>query len=256
MLYSRRVAADEPSLAEHVCLALVAEGAAHGWAIGSLLAHDGDIGHIWTLSRPLTYRAIDGLVARKLLKRSAHESGPGRDRVVLAMTRPGRSENDRWLAQPIEHLRDVRTELLVKLTLLERSGADTRPLLIAQRAHFADLLDSLTSASADDDLVQLWRAESARAARRFLDRAIDPAVVSTIAPAAPELRLSARNQLRGVVTGVTHSEIMSTVKMVLPDGQRLNASITREATTDLDVAPGDNVIAIIKSTTVMIAKPD
>ncbi len=248
------MAADEPSLAEHVCLALVAEGAAHGWAIGSLLAHDGDIGRVWTLSRPLTYRAIDGLVARKLLKRSAHESGPGRDRVVLTVTRSGQSENVRWLAQPIEHLRDVRTELLVKLTLLERSGADTRPLLVAQRVHFAGLLDSLTSASADDDIVDLWRAESARAVRRFLDRAIDPAAAPPTAADAPELRLSARNQLKAVVTGVTHSEIMSTVKMVLPDGQRLNASITREATTDLDVAPGDDVIAIIKSTTVMIAK--
>lgn len=249
------MAADEPSLAEHVCLALVAEGAAHGWAIGSLLAHDGDIGRIWTLSRPLTYRAIDGLVTRKLLKRSAHESGPGRDRVVLTVTRAGRAANDRWLAEPIAHLRDVRTELLVKLTLLERGGADTKPLLIEQRAHFAGLLDSLTSTSADGDIVDLWRAESARAVRRFLDHAIDPSFIPAVAADAPDLRLSARNQLRAVVTGVTHSEIMSTVKMVLPDGQRLNASITREATTDLDVAPGDDVVAVIKSTTVMIAKP-
>lgn len=247
--------ADEPSLAERVCLALVAEGAVHGWAIGSLLAHDGDIGRIWTLSRPLTYRAIDGLVARKLLKRSAQASGPGRERVLLTVTRAGRAENDRWLAQPIEHLRDVRTELLVKLTLLERSGSDTKPLLVSQRAHFADVLDALTSTRADDDLVQLWRAESARAVRRFLDSAINPPSVPAVATDAPDLRLSARNQLRAVVTDVTHSEIMSTVKMVLPDGQRLNASITREATTDLDVAPGDDVVAIIKSTTVMIAKP-
>lgn len=249
--------ADELSLAEQVCLALVVQGSGHGWAIGSVLAHDGDIGRVWTLSRPLTYRAIDGLVSRTLLKRSAHQSGPGRDRVVLTATRAGRQQSTRWLNEPVEHLRDVRTELLVKLALLERASADTGPLLLAQRKQFAPMFDTLTSSAPDDDVVDVWRAESARAIRRFLDRAIHlpstPAAVAT--PEKPDLRLSARNQLRAVVTGVTHGEIMSTVKMSLPDGQRLNASITRDATTDLDIAVGDDVIAVIKSTTIMIAQP-
>ena len=249
---------DEPSLAEQVCLALVVQGSAHGWAIGSILAHEGDIGRVWSLSRPLTYRAIDGLVARRLLKRSAHQAGPGRDRVVLAATRSGRQQSQRWLNEPIEHLRDVRTELLVKLALLERAGADSRPLLLAQRTRFAPLFDRLTSSAPDDDVVDVWRAESARAIRRFLERALDPSQTPAAAAQseAPDLRLSARNQLGAVVTGVTHGEIMSTVKMALPDGQLLNASITRDATTDLDIAVGDDVIAIIKSTTIMIAKTD
>src|SRR5262245_664658 len=45
------------SLAEHVCLTLIDQDVTHGWALGTLLASDGDVGRIWTLSRPLTYRA-------------------------------------------------------------------------------------------------------------------------------------------------------------------------------------------------------
>jgi hypothetical protein len=38
-----------------------------------------------------------------------------------------------WLTRPVEHTRDVRSELLVKLALLDRAGKDPQPLLAAQR---------------------------------------------------------------------------------------------------------------------------
>ena len=47
---------------------------------------------------------------------------------------------------------------------------------------------------------------------------------------------------------------MSTVKAVLGDGQPLTAAITKEAARDLDLAPGDQVLVVIKSTEVMVAK--
>ena len=68
------------------------------------------------------------------------------------------------------------------------------------------------------------------------------------------MRLSARNQLRSTVTAVHHGEVMSTIKAVLGDGQPLTAAITKDAAQDLDVAPGDVVLVVIKSTEVMVAK--
>ncbi len=68
------------------------------------------------------------------------------------------------------------------------------------------------------------------------------------------MRLSARNQLRGSITAVHHGEVMSTVKAVLGDGQPLTAAITKDAAEDLDLAPGDAVVMIVKSTEVMVAK--
>lgn len=153
------------SLADHVCLALVAEEPRHGWAIVKLLAPDGDVGHVWALSRPLTYRAItrlqDGGLVRKL--------DTGR-RQELRVTAAGRRETDEWLAAPVAHLRDLRTEFLVKTRLLERRGGTTAELARRQLVMLAPVIDALTAATVDASTtpVDLWRQESARAAERFL----------------------------------------------------------------------------------------
>ena len=122
------------SLAEQVCLALVVEGVRHGYAIGSLLARTGELGRVWSLSRPLTYRAIDSLVDRGLVTRAGVEVGKGRERSVLAPTPAGRRAAKAWLDRPVTHLRDIRTELLLKLSLRQRAGVPTAPLLAAQIA--------------------------------------------------------------------------------------------------------------------------
>jgi PadR family transcriptional regulator AphA len=243
----------EPSFAEHVCLALVAQGVSHGWALGSMLARDGEIGRIWTLSRPLTYRAVDGLADKGLVTRDPGATRNGRERVLLEATTAGRRAVRAWLDAPVQHLRDVRTELLVKLELRRRAGLEIESLLRAQHEEFDSALSKLTSSSPDDDLVTLWRRESARAVRRFLDEALRPVPTPQAAP-APDLRLSARNQLRGTITAVHHGEVMSTVKAVLGDGQPLTAAITKDAAEELDLAPGDEVVMVVKSTEVIIAR--
>jgi molybdopterin-binding protein len=68
------------------------------------------------------------------------------------------------------------------------------------------------------------------------------------------MQLSARNQLKAKVETVTHGEVMSTVRVALPDGQHITAAITKDAAEDLGFAVGDDVIVVIKSTEVMLAK--
>ena len=238
-------------MAEHVCLTLVTQGVTHGWAIGTMLAPDGEIGRVWTLTRPLTYRAIDGLVDKAMVARKPQSTGHGRDRAVLAASATGRRASAAWLDTPVQHLRDVRTELLAKLTLRTREGIDNEPLLAAQRAMFDPAITALTN-GAEQDLVDVWRREHARAVRRFLDealRATDPA-----GPAKPEMRLSARNQLLARVVSVQRGDLMAGIKAVLGDGQKLTAAITQEAADDLDIAAGDSVVLIVKATEVMVAK--
>jgi molybdopterin-binding protein len=240
------------SFAEHVCLVLVTQGVSHGWALGTLLAPDGEIGRIWSLTRPLTYRAIDGLVEKRLVTRQGLRAGHGRDRVVLGPTAAGRRVASGWLDAPVEHLREVRTELLVKLALRERAGLVNEALLSEQRLLFEPAIDALTSTRDGEDLVDLWRRENARAVRRFLDEALSPSERQSAVK--PEMRLSARNQLRSTVTAVHHGEVMSTINAVLGDGQPLTAAITTAAVQELDVAPGDIIVVVIKSTEVMVAK--
>jgi molybdate transport system regulatory protein len=68
------------------------------------------------------------------------------------------------------------------------------------------------------------------------------------------MQLSARNQLNATVDTVTHGEVMSTVRVALPDGQHITAAITKDAATELAFAPGDQVIVVIKATEVMLGK--
>jgi molybdopterin-binding protein len=70
------------------------------------------------------------------------------------------------------------------------------------------------------------------------------------------MKLSAGNQLKAKVAAVRLGEVMSTVQVTLPDGQLITAAITKASVQDLDVKVGDDVLVIIKSTEVMIAKED
>ena len=74
---------------------------------------------------------------------------------------------------PTEHLRDLRSEFLLKLVLAERSGIDTSALLLAQHRLVevqVERLDAVVGTARRPDAVALWRSESAHAALRFLRR--------------------------------------------------------------------------------------
>lgn len=152
------------SLADQVCLAVIGEGGTHGWAIVKLLSHDGEIGRVWTLSRALTYRSIDRLVDAGLVDRADE----GR-RAHLSITPSGRRIRTRWLAEPVAHLRDLRTVFLLKLTLCDRSGSGTPELIDAQRSALRPAIEALTG-QFPTDAVELWRHEAALAAARFLEQ--------------------------------------------------------------------------------------
>jgi molybdopterin-binding protein len=69
------------------------------------------------------------------------------------------------------------------------------------------------------------------------------------------MQLSARNQIRATVTGVTSGE--ATANVVLDaNGVRLVASITVEAARELGLAEGREVVAVIKASDVIVAVPD
>lgn len=67
------------------------------------------------------------------------------------------------------------------------------------------------------------------------------------------LKTSARNRLPGVVTAVKLGEVMAQVDVRVGDNHIVSV-ITREAAEELELKEGDQVIAIIKATEVMVAK--
>ncbi len=169
-----RTSDDQLLLGEWACLGILCVAPAHGFAIAALLKPEGDVGRVWSLSRALTYRALDQLTQRGYIQPVGEEPGiAGGNRTILAPTRSGRAQLKRWLATPVEHLRDVRSELLLKVLLADRNGVSAVPLLEAQRAAFAPMAAKLAAQQDTTDPVVMWRTESSQAAVRFVDRLLD-----------------------------------------------------------------------------------
>lgn len=167
-------------LGEWACLGILYAAPTHGFAIAARLKPDGDVGRVWSLSRALTYRSLAQLFERGYALEVGEEPGiAGGNRTILAATRSGRAQVRKWLNAPVSHLRDLRSELLLKIIIADICGIDIRPVLLLQRDHIERMATALTESAngaVSDDVVVLWRAEASSAALRFLDRLLDAAV--------------------------------------------------------------------------------
>lgn len=233
------------------CLVLVKNGASHGYDLARQFAVDGLLGSVLTLSRPVVYRTVKSLIADGLVESTETVGVRGQLKWQLACTSKGNSAANKWLHSPVEHLRDMRTDFLVKYLLAERYDADLTGLVRRQREALEPVVNQLL-ANGRSDAVSMWRREQARAAMRFLDELEGgrPAPQST---PTPHIGLSARNQLDARVVSVKHGDILSSVRIELEPGQSMTSTITREAVDELRLAPGTPVVALCKATDVMIA---
>src|SRR5262245_53273903 len=86
------------------------------------MTRTGEIGAVWSLGRPLVYRALELLEQRGLVQAIGHEPGlRGPNRTIFRATALGREELERWLTEPVDHVRDVRSTFLLKLILIDRA---------------------------------------------------------------------------------------------------------------------------------------
>jgi DNA-binding PadR family transcriptional regulator len=161
------------SLAEWVVLTVICEQPTHGFAIGQLTAADGELGRIWHIPRPIVYRAIGRLEEAHLIAADAVEPGRGPQRTIYRAARAGLQAVARWLDTPVEHVRDVRSQLLLKLALLDRAGQDATDLLRRQRSLLAPIARAMAAdrpeQSGFDAILLAWRRATAAATLSFLD---------------------------------------------------------------------------------------
>jgi molybdopterin-binding protein len=68
------------------------------------------------------------------------------------------------------------------------------------------------------------------------------------------MKLSARNQLKGMVVEVRKGQTTAHVRIDIGSGVIVTSSITNEAVDDLGLRVGDHAIAVIKASDVMIGK--
>ena len=165
-----------------------------------MLSPDGSLGQSWSVPKGVVYYTLQQLELLGLIRMTAEQrTGSGRARSFCEITPAGRAAGEAWLREPVDHVRDVRSELMVKLALHDRIGADSRPLVRAQLARLvpaaAALEDRLRTATGFERTLVLWRHEAITATVQFLTvlaaRGRRPAAgVSRARPAPSGLRRS------------------------------------------------------------------
>ena len=163
------------SLAEELVLCLVREKPTHGLLLAGLLGRNGSLGQIWYVPKATVYRALQRLELLGLIRTAGRQraglGGPAR--TLVEATPAGRAAAQAWLSMPVEHARDVRSELMVKLALLDRTGSDSRALVQAQLTRLlpvaAALDDQLSATTGFEHTLVLWRQGAMTATMRFLE---------------------------------------------------------------------------------------
>ena len=69
------------------------------------------------------------------------------------------------------------------------------------------------------------------------------------------MKLSARNQIAGKIVEVRKGQTTAHVRIDIGNGVVITSSITNEAVDELGLKVGDNAIAVIKASDVMVATP-
>jgi DNA-binding PadR family transcriptional regulator len=163
------------SLAERLVLCLVREGPAHGHGLAGLLARGGSLGQIWPVPRATVYRIMQRLELLGLIRATGEQQpNPGGPvRSVYTVTPAGQAAAQAWLSTPVEQSRDVMSELMLKLALLDRAGADSQALVRAQYGRLLPLAsaldDRLSVTTGFEHTLVLWRREAMTATMQFLE---------------------------------------------------------------------------------------
>jgi PadR family transcriptional regulator AphA len=161
------------TLAEWAVLGALGRKHSHGFALVKALAPQGQFGRIWSVPTPVVYRAINNLRDAGLIETvGAEPSDAGPTRTLLGLTPDGKRQLDRWLTTPVAHMREVRSELLLKLAMLAHLNRKPDRLVAAQLRRFGPVVAALEArvkgeAGFDATLAE-WRVESARSTIRFL----------------------------------------------------------------------------------------
>ncbi len=164
------------SLIEWVVLCVACEKLTYGSVIAGLFSRGGSLGRVWQVSRQGVYRAIPRLEQLGLVhtvgQQRAEDAPP---HWIITATPAGRKSAKVWLRTPVAHGRDVRSELMIKLAILDRAGHNPRDLLARQLAAFGPLAAALTGRVHDttgtEHTMALWRHEMMSGTLEFLDQA-------------------------------------------------------------------------------------
>jgi molybdate transport system regulatory protein len=75
---------------------------------------------------------------------------------------------------------------------------------------------------------------------------------SSVLVSKEDLKISARNRLKGIVSAVIEGEVNVEIKIALSEKLTISSIITKDSLNDLNIKAGDSLFAIIKSSSVIL----
>ncbi len=161
------------SLGEYAILGLLRERPMHGYEIARRFAADLDLGLVLPLDMSNVYAMLKDLHEQGLIEGRRETIGLRPPRTVFQLTPDAEAQLLGWLEEPVGRLREVRSDLLVKLYFC-RATSDrcTARLLAAQVAAsraYTERLERLAAEAAPGSFERLVRDSKIGAARATVE---------------------------------------------------------------------------------------
>ena len=239
----------------------------HGYELHRRLTSE--LGYIWGVSQSETYNVLKRLAARGFIKSRIIEQEKLPPRNLLTLTPRGRARFEAWLKMPAaSSLRTVRLEFITRLYFARQTGLLRLPEMMDQQlAEVRSSLRTLEALLADMPLsatynrlgleYQILQRKSIldwlENCRQTLNLQFHPEEVSeTLFEQEEDMKLSARNILRGKVIKVTKGAVNTEVTLQLTGGEQIVSIITNTSAENLKLKKGADAYAIIKASNVMM----
>lgn len=175
---------------EFLILAELRLGPRHGYEIARCIQQDG-LADVTRIEQNLLYAYLKNLEKRALIEGREERVGAHPPRRIFHLTPSGVIAVDEWLRRPVERMREVRLDFMLKIYFLHRLDPDAeRELLRVQldviHAYFDRVTERLSKAPATgfEQLVLGSKASAAFATRQWLQEyAVEQGAVPAEVPA-------------------------------------------------------------------------
>jgi PadR family transcriptional regulator AphA len=169
-----RVAPPSLTPLQYAVLGLLHDSPAHGYELQRAFADGGDLAGVAHIEQAALYALLKDLAVRGLIEGSEVREGLRPPRTVYALSDDGTRLLDSWLHSPVQRLREVRLDFLLKVYFARRRGdrRGMRALVDAQIRACRDYLAALegqAAALSPDDFAYLVVESRTSAARATLD---------------------------------------------------------------------------------------
>jgi DNA-binding PadR family transcriptional regulator len=156
-----------PTAAEYAILGSLREAPAHGYRVAQRFGSGRELGLLYHLEQSAVYALLHDLEDRGLIAGVHDDNGARPPRTLFSITDRGEKHLRSWLILPVEPIRRMRLDFLLKLHFTARENpAEARSLVAAQLTVGERYLDELNAeiAALEPNSLERLIAESKGAA--------------------------------------------------------------------------------------------